>query len=169
MFAQVLSSTMTAILTAMTPLWTLEQVERAVLIENWREPVFLRARFHNSSLPLWTLATSIHHWTLVNKVTFVTTMVAAVLTVSLSSHRFIGTQKLSEMLQQPYDLFKPGWADHYVLGMVNQVGTWRLENWKLRIKWRRYTLPWVSTYTDVQCMGIQILWANLFTVRSFQQ
>ena len=37
------------------------------------------------------------------------------------SHRFIGTQKLSEMLQQPYDLFKPGWADHYVLGMVNQV------------------------------------------------
>ena len=38
-----------------------------------------------------------------------------------SSHRFLGTQKLSEMLQQPYDLFKPGWADHYVLGMVNQV------------------------------------------------
>ena len=37
------------------------------------------------------------------------------------SHRFIGTQKLSEMLQQPYDLFKPGWADHYILGMVNQV------------------------------------------------
>ena len=25
------------------------------------------------------------------------------------------------MLQQPYDLFKPGWADHYILGMVNQV------------------------------------------------
>jgi len=39
-----------------------------------------------------------------------------------TSHRFIGTQKLSEMLQQPYDLFKPGWADHYILGMVNQVG-----------------------------------------------
>lgn len=37
------------------------------------------------------------------------------------SHRFVGTQKLSEMLQQPYDLFKPGWADLYVLGMVNQV------------------------------------------------
>ena len=40
------------------------------------------------------------------------------------SHRFIGTQKLSEMLQQPYDLFKPGWADHYILGMVNQVNIW---------------------------------------------
>ena len=25
------------------------------------------------------------------------------------------------MLQQPYDLFKPGWFDAYVLGLVNQV------------------------------------------------
>ena len=37
------------------------------------------------------------------------------------SHQFIGTQKLSEMLQQPYDLFKAGWADQYLMGMVNQV------------------------------------------------
>ena len=29
-------------------------------------------------------------------------------------HKFIGTQRLSEMLQQPYDLFKPGWLDRYV-------------------------------------------------------
>ena len=49
------------------------------------------------------------------------------------SHRFIGTQKLSEMLQQPYDLFKPGWADHYILGMVNQVNIWM---GKLEIKHR---------------------------------
>jgi hypothetical protein len=25
------------------------------------------------------------------------------------------------MIQQPYDLFKPGWADQYVVGMINQV------------------------------------------------
>ncbi len=25
------------------------------------------------------------------------------------------------MLQQPYDLYKGGWADTYVLGLVNQV------------------------------------------------
>jgi len=37
------------------------------------------------------------------------------------SHKFLGTQKLSEMLQQPYDLFKAGWLDGYVLGLANQV------------------------------------------------
>ena len=37
------------------------------------------------------------------------------------NHKFLGTQKLSEMLQQPYDLFKAGWFDGYVLGLVNQV------------------------------------------------
>ena len=36
-------------------------------------------------------------------------------------HTFLGTQKLSEMLQQPYDLFKAGWFDNYVMGLVNQV------------------------------------------------
>ena len=33
----------------------------------------------------------------------------------------MGSQKLSEMLQQPYDLYKAGWADDYVLGLINQV------------------------------------------------
>ena len=37
------------------------------------------------------------------------------------THHFAGTQKLHEMIQQPYDLFKPGWADQYVVGMINQV------------------------------------------------
>jgi hypothetical protein len=27
-----------------------------------------------------------------------------------TSHRYIGSQRLSEMLQQPYDLYKGGWA-----------------------------------------------------------
>jgi hypothetical protein len=33
----------------------------------------------------------------------------------------VGSQKLSEMLQQPYDLYKPGWADGYLMGLINQV------------------------------------------------
>lgn len=37
------------------------------------------------------------------------------------SHRYVGSQRLSEMLQQPYDLYKGGWADTYVLGLINQV------------------------------------------------
>jgi hypothetical protein len=35
--------------------------------------------------------------------------------------RYIGSQKLSEMLLQPYDLHKPGWADNYLMGLLNQV------------------------------------------------
>jgi peroxidase len=37
------------------------------------------------------------------------------------THRYVGSQKLSEMLQQPYDLYKPGWSDAYLMGLVNQV------------------------------------------------
>ena len=37
------------------------------------------------------------------------------------THRYIGSQKLSGMLLQPYDLYKEGWADAYLHGMVNQV------------------------------------------------
>ncbi|BES88141.1 Animal haem peroxidase [Nesidiocoris tenuis] len=36
------------------------------------------------------------------------------------SHKLIGERKLSEMLQQPFDLYKPGLIDAYVLGMVSQ-------------------------------------------------
>ena len=35
--------------------------------------------------------------------------------------RYVGSQKLSEMLQQPYDLYKAGWADAYMMGLINQV------------------------------------------------
>jgi len=37
------------------------------------------------------------------------------------THRYVGSQKLSEMLQQPYDLYKAGWADDYLMGLINQV------------------------------------------------
>ncbi len=35
--------------------------------------------------------------------------------------RFVGSNKLSDLLLQPYDLLKPGWADSYLMGLVNQV------------------------------------------------
>ena len=39
----------------------------------------------------------------------------------LSPCRYVGSQKLSGMLHQPFDLYKEGWADAYLMGMVNQV------------------------------------------------
>ena len=37
------------------------------------------------------------------------------------AHRYTGSQKLSELLQQPYDLYRAGWADQYLGGLLNQV------------------------------------------------
>lgn len=37
------------------------------------------------------------------------------------THRYVDHQKLSTMLLQPYDLYKQGWGDAYLLGMANQV------------------------------------------------
>ncbi|XP_069705642.1 peroxidase-like isoform X2 [Periplaneta americana] len=37
------------------------------------------------------------------------------------SHVRIGAQRLSEVLKRPFDLYKPGWYDQYVVGLVNQV------------------------------------------------
>ncbi|XP_014255974.1 lactoperoxidase-like isoform X2 [Cimex lectularius] len=38
-----------------------------------------------------------------------------------STHALIGERKLSEMLQQPFDLYHPGMVDAYTLGMLSQV------------------------------------------------
>lgn len=32
-----------------------------------------------------------------------------------------GSQRLSHMLRQPYDLYKAGWCDQYIMGLTNQV------------------------------------------------
>jgi hypothetical protein len=37
------------------------------------------------------------------------------------THRYVGSQRLHELLQQPYDLYKGGWMDSYIMGMINQV------------------------------------------------
>ncbi|KAK2721110.1 hypothetical protein QYM36_003402 [Artemia franciscana] len=36
-------------------------------------------------------------------------------------HRYIGSQRLSQMLRQPFDLYKPGYVDQYLMGLANQV------------------------------------------------
>lgn len=36
-------------------------------------------------------------------------------------NKYIGSQRLSEMLRQPYDLYKGGWCDQYIMGLTNQV------------------------------------------------
>lgn len=32
-----------------------------------------------------------------------------------------GAQRLSEVLKRPFDLYKPGWYDQYLIGLVSQV------------------------------------------------
>jgi hypothetical protein len=57
----------------------------------------------------------------------------------------VGSQKLSEMLQQPYDLYKPGWADAYIMGLINQASNFFMAkkiNSKLLFK-----AAWKPTYT----------------------
>ena len=37
------------------------------------------------------------------------------------NHKKMGSKTMSELFFQPYDLLKPGVADHYMMGLVNQV------------------------------------------------
>ncbi|GAB6032280.1 hypothetical protein CHUAL_010921 [Chamberlinius hualienensis] len=36
-------------------------------------------------------------------------------------HKFIGSQRLSDLLMRPFDLFKAGWMDNYIMGMLNEL------------------------------------------------
>ncbi|CAG0901267.1 unnamed protein product, partial [Cyprideis torosa] len=38
-----------------------------------------------------------------------------------TNHKYIGSQRLHELLRQPYDLYKGGWCDQYMCGLMNQV------------------------------------------------
>jgi hypothetical protein len=38
-----------------------------------------------------------------------------------SKYSNLGERRLSEILQQPYDLYEPGAVDEYILGIINQV------------------------------------------------
>ncbi|XP_042875863.1 peroxidase-like [Penaeus japonicus] len=37
------------------------------------------------------------------------------------AHKYVASQRLSFMLRQPYDLYKGGWCDQYIMGLCNQV------------------------------------------------
>ena len=37
------------------------------------------------------------------------------------NHKKMSSKTMSELFFQPYDLLKPGVADHYMMGLVNQV------------------------------------------------
>ena len=41
-------------------------------------------------------------------------------------NRFVDSQRLSEVLLKPFDLFKPGNADSYMLGLINQVNFYEI-------------------------------------------
>lgn len=36
------------------------------------------------------------------------------------THKFIASKRLSDLIRQPYDLFRPGVLDEYIMGMANQ-------------------------------------------------
>ncbi|XP_063847936.1 peroxidase-like [Scylla paramamosain] len=36
-------------------------------------------------------------------------------------NKYISSQRLSKMLRKPYDLYKAGWCDQYIMGLINQV------------------------------------------------
>ena len=38
-----------------------------------------------------------------------------------TNHKYIAAQRLSQMLRQPYDLYKGGYCDQYISGLMNQV------------------------------------------------
>ncbi|ODM90201.1 Chorion peroxidase, partial [Orchesella cincta] len=38
-----------------------------------------------------------------------------------TSHHYIDSTKLHEMLRQPFDMFRPGYADSFIMGLVNQL------------------------------------------------
>ncbi|KAK4310614.1 hypothetical protein Pmani_017833, partial [Petrolisthes manimaculis] len=39
-----------------------------------------------------------------------------------SSHKFVASRRLHDLIRQPYDLYRPGVLDEYIMGMANQPG-----------------------------------------------
>jgi hypothetical protein len=96
------------------------------------------------------------------------------------THKFVGSQAISGMLLQPYDLYKEGWADAYVLGMTNQVAQ-RLDTWiSPEVQNHLFQEPGKKFGLDLPALNIQRArelgvpsytkfrdWCGLSPVRSF--
>jgi len=71
------------------------------------------------------------------------------------THRYIGSQKLSEMLLQPYDLHKPGWADNYLMGLLNQVAQAMDDSMSQEVTNHMFQEPGKQWGTDLAALNIQ--------------
>jgi len=71
------------------------------------------------------------------------------------SHRYVGSQRLSEMLQQPYDLYKGGWADNYIMGLINQVAQALDSSMSQEVTNRLFQEPGKDFGLDLAALNIQ--------------
>jgi len=71
------------------------------------------------------------------------------------THRYIGSQRLSEMLQQPYDLYKGGWADNYIMGLINQVAQALDSSMSQEVTNRLFQEPGKDFGLDLAALNIQ--------------
>ena len=72
------------------------------------------------------------------------------------THRYIGSQRLSEMLQQPYDLYKGGWADNYIMGLINQVAQALDSSMSQEVTNRLFQEPGKDFGLDLAALNIQV-------------
>ncbi|CAG0923541.1 unnamed protein product, partial [Notodromas monacha] len=70
-------------------------------------------------------------------------------------HRFIGAQRLSELLRQPFDLFKGGWSDQYMSGLVNQVSQGMDEAMSQEVTNHLFQDPMAEFGLDLAALNIQ--------------
>eukprot|EP00095_Tigriopus_kingsejongensis_P001646 snap_masked-scaffold801_size95070-processed-gene-0.1 protein:Tk01646 transcript:snap_masked-scaffold801_size95070-processed-gene-0.1-mRNA-1 annotation:"hypothetical protein DAPPUDRAFT_224067" len=96
------------------------------------------------------------------------------------SHRYVASQELSGMLLQPYDLYKEGWADAYLMGLTNQVAHALDDSITPEIQNHLFQEPGRKWGLDLAALNIQRArdhgipsynkyreWCNLPSIRTF--
>eukprot|EP00095_Tigriopus_kingsejongensis_P008509 snap_masked-scaffold181_size278858-processed-gene-1.12 protein:Tk08509 transcript:snap_masked-scaffold181_size278858-processed-gene-1.12-mRNA-1 annotation:"hypothetical protein DAPPUDRAFT_301956" len=71
------------------------------------------------------------------------------------THRFVDDQKLSSMLLQPYDLYKQGWGDSYLLGMINQVAQAMDDSITTEVQNHLFQAPGTKFGMDLLALNLQ--------------
>ena len=59
------------------------------------------------------------------------------------------------MLQQPYDLYKSGWADNYIMGLINQVAQALDSSMSQEVTNRLFQEPGKDFGLDLAALNIQ--------------